>query len=190
VRAPGDAIPAGHEVIEVQVAELKQLFSPVEHFPFTECGLDSRAADRIADLARNAPRGVPLALLIHVDRGFEQPDDATTLRLAVHDCFATRAERSRRRREEVLRRGRISLVIALAFLGVLTALGTLLAARFGDGHVGRLASESLAIGGWVAMWHPLELCLYEWWPITADARLSDRLATMPVSISHARRGRL
>jgi hypothetical protein len=32
------------------------------------------------------------------------------------------------------------------------------------------------------MWRPLEVFLYDWWPIRADARLFDRLSDMPVRI--------
>jgi hypothetical protein len=42
------------------------------------------------------------------------------------------------------------------------------------------------IGGWVAMWRPLEVFLYDWWPIRAEARLFDQLATMPVRLSYGR----
>jgi len=42
--------------------------------------------------------------------------------------------------------------------------------------------ESLLIGGWVAMWRPLEIFLYDWWPIRAEVRLYDRLAAMPVRV--------
>lgn len=41
---------------------------------------------------------------------------------------------------------------------------------------------SLSIAGWVAMWRPMELFLYDWWPIRAEARLFDRLASMPVRL--------
>lgn len=41
--------------------------------------------------------------------------------------------------------------------------------------------ESLTIGGWVST-RPLEVFLYDWWPIRKEARLSDRLAVMPVRI--------
>jgi hypothetical protein len=51
-----------------------------------------------------------------------------------------------------------------------------------------LLKESLLIGGWVAMWRPLEIFLYEWWPIRADAKLFDRLSVMPVRISYEREG--
>jgi len=44
--------------------------------------------------------------------------------------------------------------------------------------------EGLLIGGWVAMWRPLEIFLYDWWPIRADWKLFDRLAAMPVRIAY------
>jgi hypothetical protein len=34
------------------------------------------------------------------------------------------------------------------------------------------------------MWRPLEVFLYDWWPIRNEARLSDRLATMPVRVRY------
>ena len=45
-----------------------------------------------------------------------------------------------------------------------------------------VARESLLIGGWVAMWRPLEVFLYDWWPIRAEARLFDRLSAMIVRV--------
>ncbi len=41
------------------------------------------------------------------------------------------------------------------------------------------------IGGWVAMWRPLEIFLYDWWPIRAEARLFDRLSAMPVRLVYS-----
>jgi hypothetical protein len=45
--------------------------------------------------------------------------------------------------------------------------------------------ECLIIAGWVAMWRPMEVFLYDWWPIRAEARFQDRLAAMPVRIQYA-----
>jgi hypothetical protein len=42
--------------------------------------------------------------------------------------------------------------------------------------------QSVLIGGWVAMWRPMEIFLYDWWPIAARIRLLDRLATMQVHL--------
>ena len=49
-----------------------------------------------------------------------------------------------------------------------------------------MVSESLLIGGWVAMWRPIEVFLYEWWPIRAEARLYTRLSEMPVRLGNTR----
>jgi hypothetical protein len=35
------------------------------------------------------------------------------------------------------------------------------------------------------MWRPLEIFLYDWWPIRAEARLCNRLSAMPVRIVYA-----
>lgn len=52
-------------------------------------------------------------------------------------------------------------------------------------RLAQVLSESLLIGGWVAMWRPLEIFLYDWWPVREDARLFDRLSAMPVGIVYA-----
>src|SRR3989442_9739787 len=89
-----------------------------------------------------------------------------------------------RRLRELFRVGRTSLVIGLVALASAIALGDFLAALKG-GRIGEIVRESLTIGGWVSMWRPLEIFLYDWWPIRSEARLSERLAAMPVRIRYA-----
>jgi hypothetical protein len=36
----------------------------------------------------------------------------------------------------------------------------------------------------VSKCRPLEICLYDWWPIRNEAQRSDRLAAMPVRIRY------
>jgi hypothetical protein len=78
---------------------------------------------------------------------------------------------------DLLRRGRISLVIGLAFAG-----GCVMAAnavgRAGDSTLHILARESLVIGGWVGMWRPFEIFLYDWWPVRRRQLEFTRLAKM------------
>jgi hypothetical protein len=35
------------------------------------------------------------------------------------------------------------------------------------------------------MWRPLEVFLYDWWPIRSEIRLHERLASMPVQVRPA-----
>jgi len=53
----------------------------------------------------------------------------------------------------------------------------------GGTPVAALIRETMIIGGWVAMWRPLEIFLYDWWPILVERKLYDRLSVMPVRIT-------
>ena len=51
-----------------------------------------------------------------------------------------------------------------------------------DETLGQVVKESLTIGGWVAMWRPLEIYLYDWWPIRDERLNFGRLSRMRVRI--------
>jgi hypothetical protein len=76
-------------------------------------------------------------------------------------------------------------MIGLVALASAIAFGDFLAALMKGSRIGEIVRESLTIGGWVSMWRPLEIFLYDWWPIRSEARLSERLAAMPVRIRYA-----
>jgi hypothetical protein len=112
------------------------------------------------------------------------PDEASVLRDAIHEFFNQRARDYWQRLRELFRVGRTSLVIGLVALAAAIALGDFLGQLMKGRRVGEILRESLTIGGWVSMWRPLEVFLYDWWPVRNEARLSDRLAAMPVRIRY------
>jgi hypothetical protein len=183
-KTAGDPIPDTCHRIEVRVSELRQLFNAIDPSPFRERDLDPRAEEFIVEWSRDFPADARFALIVHLDRAPGRPDEAALLSDAIHEFFRQRARGVRRNLRQLFRRGRISLVIALAFLAVSIAVGDALASYFEDSRIAGIAREGLLIGGWVAMWRPLEVFLYDWWPIRADAQLSDRLAVMPVRIEY------
>jgi len=180
----GDAIPTDCQLIEVRVAELKQLFNAMDPSPFREKDLDPNAEQFIVGWAREVPRDVHLALLVYLDRPAGVPEEPAILRDAIREYFGHRAETSRRQLRQLLRLGRTSLAIGVVFLAVTIGLGNLIGHWLEGRQLGEILRESLLIGGWVAMWRPLEVFLYEWWPIRAEAALLDRLGAMPVRIAY------
>ena len=64
----GDAITMDSRVIEVRVAELRQLLNAIDPSPFRERDLDPNAEQFIVDWARDLPRDAPLALRVHLER--------------------------------------------------------------------------------------------------------------------------
>jgi hypothetical protein len=183
-RSAGDPIPPNCRVIEVHVAELNQLFNAIDPAPFRERDLDPDAEDFIVGWAREMPADAPLALDVHLDRAAGLPEEPTILCDAIREFFGQRALASRRRLRQLFRRGRISLVIGITFLAVSLLVGDIIARLLSERRVGEILRESLLIGGWVAMWRPMEVFLYDWWPIRADAHLADWLSAMPVRISY------
>jgi hypothetical protein len=178
----GDPITPNCHRIEVHVSELKQLFNAMDPSPFRERDLDPAAEAFIVGWARDLPRDEPLALVVYLDRPAGLPEESTILREAVHEFFAARAQATRQRLRQLFRVGRTSLLIGLVFLAACIAAGDVIASRLAGRRVGEILRESLLIGGWVAMWRPIEIFLYDWWPIRQEARLADRLGAMPVRI--------
>jgi len=43
-------------------------------------------------------------------------------------------------------------------------------------------TQSLTIAGWVAMWRPMEIYLYSWWPLRRRGKIFDKLSRMPVEV--------
>ena len=178
----GDDIPDGVHRIEVRVSELRRLFNAIDPSPFRDRDLEPAAEAFIVDWSRDLPADARLALVVYLERRNGSEDEASVLRDAIHQFFRLRADGARRSLRALFRRGRVSLGIGLAALALSIAIGDALATYLPREGIALLLSESVLIGGWVAMWRPLEVFLYDWWPIRADARLFDRLSVMPVRL--------
>ena len=169
-------------MLKLYLAETRQLFNSMDPAPFRQRDLDPKAAAYIADFGREAPADAPLSLVVQLGSESATADDGALLRDAVHEYFRGRALVTRRQLRRLFRVGRVSLLIGLAFLGAAFVTGEYVASLISSERYAKLVQESLVIGGWVALWRPLEIFLYDWWPIRAEARLYDRLGEMEVRL--------
>ncbi len=182
---PVPAVTGARAVLELHVGEINQLFNSMDPAPFRERDIDPDAEAYIVDWARETRAGQPLALSVQLGRQAATPDDTRMVRDAVHEYFRRRAEATRRELRRLLRMGRVSLLIGLSFLAVAIVVGEAIAGLLPKESYGWIIKESFVIGGWVALWRPLEIFLYGWWPIRAEARLYDRLGEMEVRMAGA-----
>jgi hypothetical protein len=171
--------------LELHVGEMRQLFYAMDPAPFRERDLDPNAEEYIVEWGRETRAGAPLGLVVRLSREPATPENAALLFDAVHSYFRQRAEATRRKLRQLFRVGRVSLVIGLAFLAGAIVLGEFVAGFFGTTSYGGIIQETFVIGGWVALWRPLEIFLYDWWPIRAEAKLFDRLGDMDVRVLDA-----
>jgi hypothetical protein len=178
----------GCERIAIHLLELRQLFNSMDPSPFHERDLDANAEEFIVGWALETPPKAPLCLDVHLDRSAGRPDEGEVLEAAMRMHFRRRVEISRQRLRQLLRRGRTSLFIGLLFLTAAVAAANALEQTLANAALGRIFREGLLIGGWVAMWKPLEILLYDWWPIRAERRLFERLAQMTTRIVYTGHG--
>src|SRR5512133_2258336 len=155
--------------IELRVQELAQLFNSMDPTPFHHKDLDPDAEEFIESWALEFPQDSRFHLTVHL--GTMPPEDPTALVAeAIRNYFDYKAEMARRKVRVLLLEGRTSLMIGVGVLA-LCLLGAELLAAFGGGTFLKILRESLTIGGWVAMWRPMQIFLYEWWPLMRRVRI-------------------
>ena len=170
--------PSAH--IEVRLQELTQLFNSMDPSPFHERDLDADAEEFIVSWARELPRQTGVELTVQV-REAPRADRVANLEEAVRHYFRVRAALKQREYRQLLRQGRGSLAIGLLFLAVCFGVSEIVD-KLGYLTVASVIKESLTIGGWVAMWRPIEIYLYDWWPLRDEWRLLERLSAMKVGL--------
>lgn len=167
--------------IEVNLNRLSQLFNSLDPSPFHERDLDRDAEEYIIGSAEEIPRHRPLLLLIHLPQDQLPDNGASSLNDAIHNYFAYREAHERRRLRLLFHDGRVALVTWIAFLfGCL--LMRKIAISFGNNAASDILAEGMLIMGWVAMWRPLEIFLYEWLPIYRRSRILQKLSKVAVAV--------
>ncbi len=174
------------ESLRLSIADPMQLFNSMDPAPFHERDLDSDVVDYIVDWVQELASNAALQLVVTLQNTGAATLDADLLRDAVHTSFRRRALASRRRLRRKLREGRISMIIGMAFLAAAVFASNSLRGMIANENYAWLLQESVIIGGWVALWHPLNIFLYDWWPIRAETRLFERLSEMQVQVAHTR----
>jgi hypothetical protein len=166
--------------IEIRIEEISQLFDMLDPFPFRERDLDKDAEEFIVGWARELPAHLPIRILIHLPKAEAETAHARDLDKAINRYFGYRADMVGRDIRELFRVGWRSLLIGLVVLA-LCIVGSRLAAR-ALGPVGPFLEEGLIILGWVANWRPLEIFLYDWWPLLRRRDLYRRLGEADIEL--------
>ena len=182
---PGGADPrrAGN-AIELKLREVGQLFNSLDPSPFKEKDLDQDAEEFIVEWARElrSPKDASLRLIIHLEKPLPDGQTPAGVQEAIRHYFAYRASINRLALRQLLQRGRTSLLIGVTFLSACLLLGEVLAHRTPPGASRQIIREGLTIAGWVAMWRPMEIYLYDWWPLWRRGMLLGRLSRMDVDV--------
>jgi len=167
----------GH--LRLSLRDSRQLFNSLDPSPFYERDLDEDAERFLVSWAQELHPHAELRLTLYLREAPVEPEPERWLAQGVHHHFAERVQLTRAELRGLLRQGRLSLAIGLAFLVVAEVLASM---------TGGALREGLTIVGWVAMWRPLQIYLYDWWPLWQRIRLFARMSRMPVELRLSKLG--
>lgn len=177
------AAPAHH--LELRVQEFAQLFNSMDPTPFLNKDLDREAEAFIETWALGFPAVSRLQITIHLEQMSTEIDPGAVATEAFHNFFNYRRDLMRRDLKQLLRQGRTSLVIGIAFVAA-CLIGAEAIGRLGTGGAITVGRESLTIVGWVAMWRPLQIFLYDWWPLARKIKVYGALRNAHVRVVQSR----
>jgi hypothetical protein len=181
--APSASVSAGDSdpgVIRLRVRDLRQLFDTLDPAPFLERDLDGRMAEYVESSAAEIPGHLPLRLVVHLPGSLIEAGHPEMVQTAVHRHYQHQTDLVRRRFRRMLREGRRSLWIGLLVLAACMLIADL--ASVSEWRTVRVLGEGLVIGGWVAMWRPIEILLYDWWPLRREVADRERLRDIQVEL--------
>ena len=169
--------------IEVSLEDFEQFFNTIDPSPFHRKDLDHDLEEFIVSWATEYPLNEPLRLVVYLQNRPSGTDAQNVIEQAVHNYFVYKTDLNQREFKLLLREGRLSLLIGLVFL-TLCLSGGQMASRLQIPGAG-IVEASLTIAGWVAMWHPMDVFLYGWWPLRRAGKVYRKLSAIPVEVRYS-----
>jgi hypothetical protein len=164
--------------IEVRVDSLDDLLDERDPTPVPGKDLNPYVSEFVVSWAKEIPVRDQLTIRLHVSEEVS-PERAVRAEESIRAAFEHEIGLAERRLRALFREGRVSLMVGLLALAVSLVGSQVIAASEG---VGVLLREGLIVAGWVAMWKPIQIYLYDWWPIRREIRIYRRLAEAPVDL--------
>lgn len=171
----------GVTCVDIRLKSEGQLFDQRDPAPFREKDLEDDAAAYIVGSLREVGMKGPVKLVIHLAQKSPESVNIEVIKKAIHSYFSHEAFVSSQKLSMNFKQSQIAMLIGLSSLFLFVFLSHQLGA-YADTFGVQMAREGLNIMGWVAMWRPIELTLYAWWPIWQDRRLYDYLSEIDVEV--------
>ena len=175
--------PPVHQ-IDLRIVQLSELFNSMDPTPFHHRDLDPNAEKFLESWALQFPQDSHFRIIVHIEK-MPPEDPAPLVAEAIHNHFEDKSVLAKRTLRLLMQEGRTSLLIGVGFLALCLFAAELLSG-FAHSTFLRLLKESLLIGGWVAMWRPLQIFLYGWWPIVRKGKIYRNLGRASVHVLPAK----
>jgi hypothetical protein len=162
-----------HEEIELHVKNTADLFkSPVILFNSMQL-LDKDVEAYLLEKAGSFHRNADIRITLFAEEG--AAGDKKEVVSSIHRYFSFSHELKKKQLKHTLNLGWRSLAIAFVFLLLMYSIANKLIPHLSQGGFTTPIRELFIILGWVALWRPAELLLFEWWPVRKNLRLFAKL---------------
>ena len=177
-------IEEGTTCIDIKLRTGKQLFDRRDPAPFRERDLDGDAVEYILGAVQELPPRAPFKLVFWISDEPAPRLSTETIADAVQTHFKYEVEKLQRRMREHVRQGQLTLVVGLTVLIAFLSLAEL-TLKLPAGHLRQILREGFVIAAWVAIWRPLDVLLYEWWPLVRQRRRCARVAAADIVVERS-----
>jgi hypothetical protein len=171
----------GMILIEIKLSSIIQLFNSFDPAPFHEKELDTAAEQYIVDTIKDFPVKTPFKLIIYLPQELVTSDEVKKIEPAIRYHFQYKMMVTDRKFRSHFRYGRSTLLIGLSFLAI-ALVARQMVSHISDQFFAQLFADALLIIGWVAMWEPITVLLYELWPIIQLKNTYEKISTMKIDI--------
>ncbi len=174
----------GKRWIEVRVKSPKQLFDARDPAPFRERDLDDDFVEYILSTVREFALSSPLKIVIYVEENESKDLPKDSIREAIRSYFAYKIDLQRGDLKTFMKRAQLFLLIGMIVLVSCVGLAQSLTIPQPPGAIGILR-EGIVIFGWVSIWKPIELILFDWYPLFERLRFYKKLLGTEIDIRFA-----
>jgi hypothetical protein len=177
----------GRACIDIRLNTWRQLFDLRDPAPFRERDLDPGAVDHLLTSVREIPIRQPVRINLFILPNTDETLEKSVLEAAIRAHFLHERELAERAIAANFRNGRYLFVLGLVIITVFLTMSKVVASIEAIGFAREVLSEGLVVMGWVAMWRPAEVLLYDWWPLFEQRRWIDKLLQADLDIDIAAR---
>ncbi len=154
----------GRFVVDLKVDSVEQLFDKRDPHPYRRKDLDDDVFEYIdSSVNEIGYKKVGMLRITTTDKLNIEVTD--TIKKAIREFFLYRADISSKKLNTILVTGVKSLFVGITFLALATLTSSLVGKFIFEKYLRSFVKEGMILVGWVSMWMPTNIFLYEWWPL-------------------------
>lgn len=171
----------GKRWVEVRIKNPLQLFDARDPSPFRERDLDDDFVEYINASANEFSPSIPLKVVIYIQEKETKELPKDSILEAIRSYYLYQIDLKKSELKAFAKRAQLFLLIGLTILILsVTIAGNLNLEHFPGLH--GVLKEGFLIFGWVSFWRPIELILFDWYPLYEKISFYKKLLATEIEV--------